>query len=384
VTRCRCVRRGGAGLGLALAALGLLAAAAGAAEEWLAARADYRWSFPRDHWAHPGYRTEWWYLTGHLAAGEGPARRFGYQFTLFRVGLSPRALPLASEWAATDLVMGHAAVSDLGAGRHVFSEVLYRAMPLLGGFGAEPDPRLAWSRAPAGTDGRWTLDWNGQGFDLAMADAARGIALRLSTRPLKPLVLQGPNGYSEKGAGPAAASQYYSFTRLATQGTVEVGGRAHAVRGESWMDKEFGSNQLGEAQAGWDWFSLQLADGRELMLYLLRDRAGRVDFARGTVVSADGRARYLEAGGFSVRATARWRSAASGADYPARWIVEVPSEGWRLEVLPELADQENHSELVRSLHYWEGAVAVRDAAGAPAGRGYVELVGYGTRSRPAL
>jgi predicted secreted hydrolase len=81
---------------------------------------------------------------------------------------------------------------------------------------------------------------------------------------------------------------------------------------------------------------------------------------------------------------ARWRSAASGADYPARWIVEVPSEGWRLEVVPELADQENRSELARGLHYWEGAVAVRGPDGAPAGRGYVELVGYGTKTRPAM
>jgi predicted secreted hydrolase len=369
---------------LAILALLALAVAAGAGDAWLAAKPDYRWSFPRDHWARPGYRTEWWYLTGHLAAGEAPARRFGYQFTVFRVGLSPRVLPLASEWAATDLVMGHAAVSDLGAGRHVFSEVLYRAMPLLGGFGAYADPRLAWSRAPAGTDGEWTLRWNGEAFDLAMADRGRGIAFRLATRPLKPLVLQGPNGYSRKGAGPTAASQYYSFTRLGTHGTVEVDGRAHAVRGESWMDKEFGSNQLGEGQVGWDWFSLQLADGRELMLYLLRDRAGAVDFARGTLVSPAGQARYLDRGEFAVRAPARWRSATSGTEYPARWSVEVPGEGLRLEVIPELADQENRSALVRGLHYWEGAVAVLAPDGAPAGRGYVELVGYGTTTRPAL
>ena len=195
---------------VAIAAVLALAIAAGAAEEWLSARPDYSWSFPRDHWARPGYRTEWWYLTGHLATDATPASRFGYQFTLFRVGVTPRALPLASEWAVTNLVMGHAAVSDLGARRHVFSEVLYRAMPLLGGFGAEPDPRLAWSRAPAGTDGRWTLDWNGEAFDLGMADSSRGIALRLATRPLKPLVFQGPNGYSRKGAGGASQAGHSS------------------------------------------------------------------------------------------------------------------------------------------------------------------------------
>ncbi len=367
-----------------LAALGLLALATAAwgAEVWDVARPDYRWSFPQDHWARPGYRTEWWYLTGHLA-GEGGAR-FGYQLTIFRIGLSRERPGLDSGWAARNLVMGHAAVSDLGGGRHRFSELLYREVPLLAGFGRYPDPLIAWSRAPAGTDGEWTLRWNGSAFDVAMTDRGRGLAFRLATRPLKPLVFQGPSGLSRKGDGPTAASQYYSFTRLETEGTLTLDGRTAAVRGESWMDKEFGSHQLGERQAGWDWLALQLTDGRELMLYLLRDRVGGVDFARGTLVPTTGPPRYLAAGEFAVRATARWRSRATGAEYPAGWRVDVPAEGLSLEVVPELADQENRSELVRDLFYWEGAVAVRVPGGSPAGRGYVELVGYGTASRPAL
>jgi predicted secreted hydrolase len=355
-----------------------------AAEAWEAARAGYRWSFPRDHWAHPGYRTEWWYLTGHLDATTAPGRRFGYQLTLFRIGLLRERPALASAWAVPELIMGHAAVTDLAGGRHVFSEVLYRAVPFLGGFGQQPDPRLAWSRAPAGTDGEWSVVWNGAAFDVAAVDRVRGIAFRLATRPRKPLVFQGPDGVSRKGAGPTAASLYYSFTRLATEGTLTVDGRQWAVQGESWMDKEFGSNQLEPHQVGWDWFSLQLADGRELMLYLLRDRTGRVDFARGTVVAASGQPRYLAAEEFSVRATGRWRSPATGVEYPAGWRVEVPGEGLRVEVVPELADQENRSARVPGLHYWEGAVAVRGPAGAPSGRGYVELVGYGASARPAL
>ncbi len=366
-----------------LALLGLLlAGAAWGGEVWEAARPDYRWSFPQDHWARPGYQTEWWYLTGHLAGAGG--ERFGYQFTIFRVGLLRERPEVDSGWAARNLVMGHAAVSDLGRGRHVFSELLYREIPLLAGFGRYPDPLIAWSRAPAGTDGEWTLRWNGSAFDLAVTDRARGVAFRLATRPLKPLVFQGPNGLSRKGEGPTAASEYYSFTRLATEGTLTLDGRTTAVRGESWMDKEFGSSQLGERQVGWDWLSLRLADGRELMLYLLRDRAGAVDFARGTVVSKEGRPRYLGAGDFAVRATRVWKSRATGAEYPARWQVEVPGEGLSLEVVPELADQENRSELVRGLFYWEGAVAVRAPDGSPAGRGYVELTGYGTTTRPAL
>ncbi len=362
----------------------LLAGSTGGGEEWEAARGDYRWAFPRDHWARLGYRLEWWYFTGHLAAVDDARRRAGYQFTVFRIGLVRERPDLPSAWSAQNLIMGHAAITDLAAGRHVFSEVLYREMPLLGGFGGYPDPRIAWSQAPAGTAGEWTLTWNGSAFDFAMADQARGMAFRLSTRPAKPLVFQGPNGFSRKGAGPTAASQYYSFTRLRTEGTLSLDGKAWAVQGESWMDKEFGSNQLGERQVGWDWFSLQLMDGRELMLYLLRDGAGAADFVQGTLVSASGRARYLAPEEWAVRATEVWRSPASGAEYPSRWVVELPAERLRLEVAPELADQENRSRLVRDLVYWEGAVAVRAPDGSPLGRGYVELTGYGAKRRPAL
>jgi predicted secreted hydrolase len=150
------------------------------------------------------------------------------------------------------------------------------------------------------------------------------------------------------------------------------------------MDKEFGSSQLGERQVGWDWFSLQLADGRDLMLYVMRRADGTVDYARGTLVDGAGRPRYLEAAEWQVRATARWKSPASGAVYPAAWAVALPGEGLSLDVVPELADQENRSRLVRDLHYWEGAVRVLGPGGAPAGRGYVELVGYGTTRRPGV
>jgi predicted secreted hydrolase len=360
----------------------LVASGAAATGEWLMAQPGYQLVFPRDHWARPGYRLEWWYLTGHLTAADEPGRRFGYQLTLFRVGLAPERPAFDSAWSTQDLVMGHAAVSDLATGHHHFSEVLYRAAPFLGGFGHHPEPRLAWSRGPAGTDDAWTVDWNGQAFDVAMRDRARGLAFRLATQPRKPLVLQGPGGWSRKGGEPGAASHYYSFTRLATTGTLALGERTWTVSGESWMDKEFGSSQLGSRQVGWDWFSLQLADGREVMLYLLRDAEGRVDFASGTLVPVAGAPRYLVARDFVVRPTRRWRSPDSGADYPAGWIVELPAEGIRLEVAPELADQENRSRLVRDLFYWEGAVALRGPDGAPAGRGYVELTGYGKARRP--
>ena len=366
---------------LALGA-GVAAALPDGRQTWLAARPDYTWSFPRDHWAHPGYRTEWWYFTGHLQ--DAAERAFGYQFTFFRIGLLREAPALDSAWAATDLVMGHAAVTDLEGKEHRFSEVLVRAAPLLGGFGAFPDSRLAWSRAPAGTAGDWTLRWNGDGFDLEMRDVATRFAFALSTHAAKPLVLHGPNGLSRKGASPAAASQYYSFTRLRTEGSLTLDGRAAAVRGESWMDKEFSSSALEPQQTGWDWFSLQLDDGRELMLYLMRDADGGIDFARGTAVASTGEARPLAPGDWTLRATGRWRSPASGAEYPAGWTLEVPGERLVLTVRPLLADQENRSRRLPDLFYWEGAVELLAEGGRRAGKGYVELTGYGNAAKPAI
>lgn len=365
-----------------LAAAGLPSALC-AQQPWRAAEPDYAWSFPADHWSHPSFRTEWWYLTGIVRDTADSARRFGYQFTFFRVGLSADSLPYRSAWATPGLIMGHASISDLGSGHHVFSEILFRPNGLLGGFGASGDPLIAWSRAPYGTDGRWTLSWNGSAFDVAIRDDAQGIAFAFTTTPAKPLVLQGPGGYSRKGEGPTAASLYYSFTRLRTTGTLTVGGEEIPIVGESWMDKEFGSNQLAPHQVGWDWFSLRLDDGRDVMLYLLRSEDGD-SYGRGTVVAPDGTPAYLDRAAWAVTATRRWRSERTGAEYPSRWRLASPELSLDVDVVPLLAAQENVTALVPGLFYWEGAVEVRARDGSRVGEGYVELTGYGTKARPAI
>ena len=352
-----------------------------AASDWKHAQPDYAWSFPRDHWSHDGYKTEWWYFTGHLQGEDG--RRFGYQFTFFRVGVLPTAPGVDSAWAARDLIMGHAAVSDLDGNAHRFSELIYRAVPLLGGFGAWPEPLIAWSRGPAGTSGKWRLSWNGSGFDFEARDDAQGMSLSLSTRPAKPLVFQGPNGYSRKTQSGSGASQYYSFTRLQTSGRLSLDGRTWQVSGESWMDKEFFTSVMEPQQIGWDWFSLQLDDQRELMLFLLRREDGSTDFASGTVIYADGSTTYLDGSAFSVAAGKLWQSPHTEGLYPSRWRLSVPQEKLELEIVAELADQENRSRLLDRLYYWEGAVKLL-IDGVEAGKGYVELTGYGTSSRPAL
>jgi predicted secreted hydrolase len=345
---------------------------------------DHRWSFPADLRSHPGFRNEWWYFTGTVEAEGEPGRRLGFQLTFFRVGLAPVAPAVDSAWATADAVMVHAAVTDVRAGTHAFTEVLWRATPLLGGFPSAPDPVVAWARAAPGTDGRWEVRLDGGGFRLAMRDGAAGLALDLTLTPEKPPALQGPNGLSRKSAEEGYASLYMSLTRLATSGEVEVGGRRLAVRGESWMDREIGSSQLAPDQVGWDWWSLRLRDGRDLMLYVLRRRDGSASWRNATLVERDGRVRLLAPGEWTARATGSWRSAATGATYPSGWELALPGEGIGLSVLPEVREAENRSALVPGLFYWEGPVRAVDASGAPAGEGYVELTGYGEHARPPL
>ena len=368
----------------ALMAVAVVAGIGWAAHAWTPAQPGYVWSFPRDHWAREGYKTEWWYFTGHLRTVEEPVRRFGYQFTFFRIGVSQDAPRSGSAWAAKDIIMGHAALTDLDTGRHRFSELVVRAAPLLAGFGRHPDNRLAWSVGPPGTPEPWELRWNGNGFDFNMGDAGKSFGFSLSTRPLKPVVFQGPGGLSRKGEGATEASHYYSFTRMATTGTVCLEGKELEVSGVSWMDKEFGSNQLGKDKRGWDWFSLQLDDGREIMLYLLRSRDGKPGHAGATLVDAAGEVRYLEPGDWELNAIEEWTSSKTGAAYPSGWTLRIPAAGIAAVITPKLADQENRSALIPDLYYWEGSVEIESVNGERIGQGYVELTGYGENSRPPI
>ncbi len=361
---------------LAFACLGLSAAPA-----WRMATPGYAWEFPRDHRAHPDFKTEWWYFTGHLDGADGA--RFGYQFTLFRVGIDAAAPAAGSTWSASALVMGHCALTNLASGEHFFSETLWRAAGALGGFPAAPDPLIAWSKAPAGTPGRWTLRVDGDAFAVSMADATRRIAFDLVARPTKPIVLHGERGFSAKTRDATSASQYCSFTRMATSGRVTWDGVEHAVTGTSWMDQEFSSSQLGATQVGWDWFSLQLDDGRDVMLYVLRDADGRIDHASGTLVAADGSARTLTRADFTIESSEEFETAGDRA-YPGRFRVAIASAALDLDVTFVTRRAENVSALVAKLAYFEGPVVVKDRAGRLVGRGYVELTGYGKDAKVPL
>ena len=352
----------------ALLALLLLCGAAPVplgADDWLQAEAPREWSFPRDHGAHPEYATEWWYFTGNLADTAGAA--YGYQLTLFRVGVR-REAPEGNAWAVRDLYLGHLAISDGDGGRFLYADRVSRTGPGLAG---------------ASTAGLhvWLLDWSAhmEGDEIRVMARTGQLALDLTLQPDKPVVLHGDRGLSRKGPRPGQASYYASFPSLATRGTLRTGADSPPVpvNGVSWFDQEFGSNQLAEDQAGWDWFSLHLGGGRELMLYVLRRTDGSVGPASsGTLILRDGSAVHLLLEQFSVEVLDTWDSPHSGARYPSRWRVRVPEYGIDKELEPLLADQELVTDGTTGVVYWEGAVREPGARDSSACRGYVELTGY--------
>jgi predicted secreted hydrolase len=326
-------------------------------------------SFPADHGPHPEYKTEWWYFTGNLKTAGG--RHFGYQLTLFRIGLTSEPAERPSRWAASELYMGHFAVSDVAGERFHAHERFSRAA--LG---------LAGAQAPAvnGPFRVWLEDWTVQGqgpeaLPLRLKAAQDEVAIDLELESAKPAVLQGDQGLLRKSTEPGNASYYYSLTRMPTRGTLRIGRETYEVRGLSWMDREWSTNPLAKDQRGWDWFALQLSDGRELMFYQLWRRDGSPDpVSAGTLVTAEGEVYRLSLQGVRIEVRDHWKSS-RGTLYPSRWRLQVPGRHLNLEIIPYLA----HQELDLTVRYWEGAVRVQGSSdGQPIeGNGYMELTGYG-------
>ena len=325
--------------------------------------------FPEDHGPHPEFRTEWWYFTGNLSStGAGAERRFGYQLTFFRSALAVDPPPRDSAWAASQVYMGHFAVAAPGepGGGFFSTERFARGAGGLAG-------------ATAGPFRVWLEDWSAEGGEAippVRLRASEGeVAIDLNLAPGKPPVLQGDRGLSQKGREPGNASYYYSMTRLPTTGRVTLGSGSYEVSGLSWLDREWSTSVLDEGVVGWDWFSLQLDDGRDLMAYQLRRADGTADpLSAGTLVAADGGVTPLAGADYAIEPLGSWRSPETGRTYPSGWRLTLPAEGLELEVEPLLPDQ----ELAHSFVYWEGAVRARGSARGEAvtGRGYVELTGY--------
>jgi len=359
----------------ALICLALLSAAAG----YRQALPGYHYQFPRDHFDHADFRTEWWYYTGNVRAADG--RHYGFELVFFREGRHARpdsgAADNPSAWRIDDLYLAHLALTDIDGHRFRYSERLNRAGPGIAGVSFE-DGRI-WN-------GNWLAQWDKAQWDKAQRDEAQwvktsgvqtisavaeGIRFTLHLAPRTAPVIHGENGVSQKAEGAGHASYYVSFPLLAVDGTLN----GAAVTGTAWMDHEWFSNLLEDSTQGWDWLSAQLDNHTELMLFQLR---GKDAYSAGTYIDAAGRAVHLKRSDFAVQPIEYWTSPKTGARYPVRWRVAVPSLKILVECAAAIPDQELVSKDKHIPTYWEGAVRY---SGSVSGVGYLELTGYADRVR---
>jgi predicted secreted hydrolase len=330
--------------------------------------------FPLDHASHPDHRVEWWYYTGNLFCDDGT--RYGFQLTFFRIravsvqdGKESSGRP--SAWRTDQVFIVHAAVSDISSNEFLHSEKMSRAAL-----------QLAGTRE---REGRFEVFVDGSEAVIApglhhLAAKAADFSFTLDLVPRKKPVVHGESGLSSKGDGPGEAGCYYSISRLEAAGNVTVGGRERPVHGTAWMDHEFKSAPLDPRFAGWDWFSLQLSNGSELMIYLMREQNGEYSpVSSGTFVDREGKPIRLPSRDFRVRVLDTWKSPHSGAIYPALWLLEVITLDLRIKIFPNMADQEMQTPRSTRVTYWEGSVRAEgsEAQGrAVTAEGYVELTGY--------
>jgi predicted secreted hydrolase len=325
---------------------------------FLPALPGWKYEFPRDHFSHPEFRTEWWYYTGNLHTGNATAsrRHFGFELTFFRQAISEQPSS-SSIWATRDIWMAHLALTDTQGQRFFHAERLNRQGPGLAGVDAKKE--RIWN-------GNWTVHLKPEVHELRAVDSRFRISLNLL--PAKPPVIQGEGGLSKKGPQPGQASLYISFTRLAASGEISLDGQTHAVRGSAWMDHEIFSSELDPQLAGWDWFSIQLDNNTELMLYRLRQKDGSSSpFSAGSFIDAQARVTHLTQKDFQLTPGRRWK------DYPVEWQLAVPSLNIRLNAQPRLDAQELLSATGLTPSYWEGAMIF---TGSHSGQGYLEMTGY--------
>ena len=329
-------------------------------------------NFPDDHAAHPDFRNEWWYVTGNVRSTENID--FGFHATFFRVATRAPTAQSAialdtnrSAWSTTQFFMGHFAISESGKTNVQAHERFARTAAGLAGAEKNDKGINIWLDD-------WQLqhhtDHDSNDWTLQLSDG--GDALQLSMTAEKPIVLQGIDGYSQKSADPCNASYYYSLPRMAITGIIETAGRAHQVTGTAWLDREWSSSALADDQVGWDWFALQLNDGRDIMFYRLRKRDGTIDpQSHAVIIDTDGSKRSLPLPEYIVE---RWWNSPSGARYPISGRLAFSTDDFSDTIIVEpLLDNQ---ELNLTVRYWEGAIKLSDTEGQALGKGYLELTGY--------
>jgi predicted secreted hydrolase len=343
---------------ITLASAGLHAAGV---DPYRQAAPGYRYSFPRDHFGHSDFRTEWWYYTGNLRDSTG--RQFGFELVFFRQGERRGPAINRSTWRIDDLYLAHLAVTDISGKRFYNYRRLNRAGP--GIAGASFAQKRVWN-------GNWSVQWKGD--RQLLQGLSENVQFQFELNPLKPPVIHGVSGISQKGAETGSASHYVSLPRLMVTGELVIQGARRQVTGTAWMDHEWFTHPLGKDQIGWDWFSIQLDNQTELMLFQLRRKDGSIDpNSAGTYVDREGHPRHLKRAEFSLTPEGFWKSPRTNVSYPVRWKVQVPALGITLEATAALDEQELASDDRTGPAYWEGAVTY---SGSANGAGYLEMTGY--------
>jgi predicted secreted hydrolase len=336
------------------------------AAQYRTALPGYRYEFPRDHFNHPDFQTEWWYYTGNLKSADG--RRFGFELTFFRQAVSRDPTKVAA-WEVQDLYLAHLALSDLNGGKFYHAERTNRSGP--GIAAVKESLGRIWN-------GNWQIQWHGSDQELRAVDER--FQLHLTLHPEKTPVIHGEDGVSQKAEGPGRASHYVSLTRLATSGVIELGNEKFEVGGTSWMDHEFFTHQLEPSQTGWDWLSLQLEDHTEVMLFRIRRKDGSIDpYSAGTYVDANGKTTHLRSADFTLQPSGEiWKSPHTGARYPIHWRVVIPKLSIELEAKTPLESQELTGKTKLAPNYWEGAIVLTGQRKTQplTGVGYLEMTGY--------
>jgi len=357
-------------------------------QDWRLAMPGWEYTFPSDHGTHDEFQTEWWYFTGHLRE-KGGGRSYAYQLTFFRQGITPprRLAKLEKEnpdkplsaWRLKNIYFAHFAFSDINGNNFTFAEKVSRGTLGLAfysrdQFWVQIGSWFARALPPLRKDANLRME---ESFELS--GGTGDISLRLRCTRVKPAVFHGKNGVSQKSAGPGRATHYYSMTRLDTEGTIMIGSSKIEVEGLSWFDKEFGTNQLDPEQIGWDWLSIQLDNGEEIMLYGIRMKDGSLsEFSSGTLIDVNGKSIHLKKNEFIMTPLRYWISPVTKASYPIVWTVEIPARGYKLSIAAALENSELNIQSIGRIDYWEGAINITGSKqNEPLkGNGFLEMTGY--------
>jgi predicted secreted hydrolase len=318
-----------------------------------------KFEFPKDSGEHKNFQTEWWYYTGNLE--DDNKNNYGYQLTIFRRALNNNIQKRNSSWNTNQIYFAHFTLTDVKKNKFYYDEKYGRNGAKIAG--ANYKPLHIWLED-------WQIKEDKNGYINLKAEN-NNVGINLKVKPVKPIVLQGDNGLSKKSKN--NASYYYSLTRLETHGEIFVNNEKISVRGLSWLDREWSTSALSKEQSGWDWFSLQFNNNKELMLYQLRLKDGGIDnYSSGALIDEKGNIINLKKNDFKISVKDYWKSPNTNVNYPSKWEIQIPKFNLNLNIEPFI----NNQELNISFSYWEGAVKVRDNNSNVNGKGYVELTGY--------